>query len=336
MSRTGVEVKPPWRRIPVAVRRQVAEALGAPVARAQRVWGGYAPTPTFRLTLADGRRAFFKGTDHTSNDYSRYALTVEERVYSELGGLLVQWMPRFYAAFRHADWHVVLLEDLGAASVPPWTPQITRLISQALAAFHHSTLGCEAPPWLTGPQTLLNHYSWRRTVQESADLQQVATLAGSEAPQALAWLQQASPLLEHLTTQPVLAEGSRAILHGDLRSDNLRFARGRLALFDWPSITVGRPEWDIVVFAQSVTVEGGPLPEQVLAWYGEQLPLTAAAVESALAWWLMFFANRAWQPDIPGLPRVRRFQRQQLGLLTQWASRAFALPSPAWAAHLLL
>ena len=100
-------------------------------------------------------------------------------------------------------------------------------------------------------------------------------------------------MIEHLTTQPALAEGPHAILHGDLRSDNLRFAGRRLALFDWPSISVGRPEWDIVGFAQSVAVEGGPLPEQVLAWYGEQLPLSPAAVESALAWWLMFFADRA-------------------------------------------
>jgi hypothetical protein len=148
MSRTGVEVKPPWRRVPVAVRRQVAEALGAPVARAQRVWGGYAPTPTFRLALADGRRAFFKGTDHTSTNYSRYALTVEERVYAELGGVLGQWMPRHYATFRYKDWHVVLLEDVGAASVPPWTPQITRSIARALAAFHRSTLDRDAPAWL--------------------------------------------------------------------------------------------------------------------------------------------------------------------------------------------
>ncbi len=79
MARAGVEVKPPWRRVPQPVRRKVAEALGAPVARAQRVWGGYAPTPTFRLALAVGRRAFFKDTNHTSNDSSRYALAVEER-----------------------------------------------------------------------------------------------------------------------------------------------------------------------------------------------------------------------------------------------------------------
>src|SRR2546421_10318094 len=100
--------------------------------------------------------------------------------------------------------------------------------------------------------------------------------------------------------QSALREGPYAILHGDLRSDNLRFIQRRLYLFDWPAITVGRPEWDIVAFAQSVTVEGGPSSEQVMTWYEEQFPLKGNAVECALAWWLTFFADRAWQPEIPG------------------------------------
>ena len=62
MSRTGVEAKIPWRQVPKAVRQQVEAALGARVVRAARIWGGYSPAPTFRLALADGRRAFFKAT----------------------------------------------------------------------------------------------------------------------------------------------------------------------------------------------------------------------------------------------------------------------------------
>ena len=59
--RGGVEAKPPWRAVPTAVRHEVERLFESPVARAVRVWGGYSPTPTFRLTLADGQRAFFKG-----------------------------------------------------------------------------------------------------------------------------------------------------------------------------------------------------------------------------------------------------------------------------------
>ena len=67
--------------------------------------------------------------------------------------------------------------------------------------------------------------------------------------------------------------------------------QGRLYLFDWPAITAGRAEWDMVAFARSVTVEGGVAPEQVMAWYAEEFPVDAAVVDSSIAFWFAFFAN---------------------------------------------
>ena len=49
MSRTGIEAKPLWRSLPPEVRRRTAETLGAEIVRATRIWGGYSPSPTFRL-----------------------------------------------------------------------------------------------------------------------------------------------------------------------------------------------------------------------------------------------------------------------------------------------
>jgi fructosamine-3-kinase len=335
MSRTGIEAKLPWKQIPKAVRHQVDAALGAPVLRAARIWGGYSPAPTYRLVLADGRRAFFKATYQASNEFSTKALLYEGRVYHELATLLGSWAPQFYATFHHADWHVLLLEDLGPKSVPPWTPGKARAITQALAAFHRSSLGASLPAWLSRPDERLQHENWTRTAHESQAFHQIAALADEAAPQALTWFQMITPTIEALMQQSILATEPYAILHGDLRSDNLRFVRGQLYLFDWPAITVGRPEWDVVAFAQTVTVEGGPAPEQVMTWYAEQFPLNTAALDSALAWWLTFFADRAWRPEIPGLPRVRHFQRQQLGTTVLWAARQWSLPQPAWAERLL-
>jgi fructosamine-3-kinase len=334
MSRTGIEPKLPWKQVPQAVRQQVALALGTPVVRATRIWGGYAPTPTYRLVLKDGRRAFFKGTFQDSNKFMKKALRAEERVYRELASVLGKWMPQMYVTFHMNDWHVLVLEDLGPQSVPPWTSQRTQAITHALAAFHQSTLGSQPPTWLSSPEEDLAQENWGKTAQESQGFQHIAALAGEEAPQALKWLQQISPTIEYVMQQPNLKEGTYAILHGDLRSDNLRFHQGQLRLFDWPSITLGRPEWDMVAFAQTVTVEGGPSPEQVMMWYGEQFPVDTATVECSIAWWLTFFAHRAWRPEVPGLPRLRRFQRQQLAVLISWAARHWSFPSPEWVKHL--
>jgi hypothetical protein len=336
MSRTGVEEKLPWRRVPKSVRQQVEEALGAPVVRAARIWGGYSPTPTFRLALADGRRAFFKATYAESNEFSTQALDTEERVYRELGPMLAQWMPTHYARFNHADWHVMVLEDLGPKSAPPWTPLLARRVCHALGDFHRATLGADLPAWLPRRHTWLDGESWSQTLEEIEGQAPFAERTGDKqtddmGSQVLAWLHAVSPVVGELMARPVLAQEPYSLLHADLRSDNLRFKQGRLYLFDWPAICVGRAEWDFVVFAQSVTVDGGVLPEQLLAWYGETFTVDDAVVETSLAWWLSFFARRAWRSEIPGLPRLRRFQQQQVAVLAQWAARRWALPAPTWA-----
>ncbi len=165
---------------------------------------------------------------------------------------------------------------------------------------------------------------------ESDDLRAVAALGRGQSEQALDWLKAALPLLCRLADTAADLPGPYALLHGDTRSDNLRFTGGRLSLFDWPSAEVGRPEFDVVAFAQSVTVEGGVDPEQVVAWYGERLAPRPDALDAAVAWLAAFFADLAWRPDIPGLPRLRMFQRQQLSVVLAWTARRLQLPEPTW------
>jgi hypothetical protein len=335
VSRVGIEAKPTWRSVPRGVRERAQAELGAVVVRGVRVWGGYGPTPTFRLKLADGRSVFFKGTNRTSNEFAHGALAREERVYRELSGLIGPWAPRFYGAFRHDDWHALLLEDAGPQTVPPWTPATSRRIAHAYAAFHASTWDKELPAWLPRPADSLARVTWCRVAEESDGLWSVAALASGHTETAHAWLRASLPLLSRLGDAAATLPGSYALLHGDTRSDNLRFTRGRLYLFDWPSIEVGRPELDVAACAQSITVEGGGEPEHFCAWYSERLALDPDALDAMVAWIAAFFADLAWRPDLPGLPRLRRFQRQQLGVVLAWAARRLRLPEPTWVSAML-
>lgn len=104
MPRSGVEAKIPWRKVPGEVKNAVAERLGARVIRGARVWGGYGPAPTFRLTLVDGRRAFLKGINPESNEFSRDAFTLEERIYENLGDRIRPWAPAYYGSIHRAGW----------------------------------------------------------------------------------------------------------------------------------------------------------------------------------------------------------------------------------------
>jgi aminoglycoside phosphotransferase (APT) family kinase protein len=165
-------------------------------------------------------------------------------------------------------------------------------------------------------------------------MRNIAALANEHSDEALDWLKNVLPHLRRLADTAADLPGPYALLHGDTRSDNLRFTGGRLSLFDWPSAEVGRPEFDVVGFAQSITLEGGPNPEQFVDWYGEQLSLHSAALDTAVAWVAGFFADLAWRPPIPGLPRLRAFQRQQLGVMLAWTSRRLHLSEPTWVSEL--
>lgn len=334
MSCRGVEAKPPWSSVPKAVRERVGAIAGATVSRGERVWGGYSPTPTFRLRLANGSRLFVKATSPDSDAFPVRALEREERNYRELAPLIADWSPRFHGAFHLEDWHVLLLDDVGPKSVPPWTPAKAKLAAHGLAAFHASTRGRELPIWLARPWSYLAGLDWDRVEERTEDFTRVAELAGPEAAEAVDWLREARDVLnERLGRWERWAEVG-VLLHDDVRSDNLRLRGRQLILFDWPHARIGPSEFDLTQFAQSVAVDGGPRPDDVTRWYAERGEVDAEALDGSIAWWAAFFADSAWRPDVPGLPRLRPFQRQQLRVLLGWAARRMQLPTPDWVENL--
>src|SRR6266511_1157301 len=101
MPAPGPEAKPAWRDVPPAVRERTAALLGSHVARAARIYGGYAPSATFRLQLASGTRAFFKGSYPLPHGSPvQFVLGREERVYRTLGDVISPWAPAFYGSLR--------------------------------------------------------------------------------------------------------------------------------------------------------------------------------------------------------------------------------------------
>ena len=322
--------------MPPAVKEETARLLGAEVRRAERAFGGYGPSATFRLLLADGRRAFFKGVyPLPESSPVRWVLDKEERVFQELTDLIRPWAPAYFGSVRDGGWHALLLEDVGPATVPPWTRATARAATRAYAEFHASTVGRRLPRWLPGIGSSLlgttRGRSWERLRER--DLARLAGLAGGGSAAARRWLSRHLPALDEHARAITQTRGPSALLHLDTRSDNIRVrpnAPVPLRIFDWPFAQVGPPELDFMPYAQAVTAEGGPAPETLTAWYAEVLPLRPRVLASSAAHFAGFFAERAWQPDPEGLPRLRSWQRQQLKVSLAWAARLLDLPEPAW------
>jgi hypothetical protein len=327
------EEKPRWSEVPRAVRAEAERRLGSRVVRATRAYGGYAASATFRLVLANGKRAFFKaGYPPPPGSAAIFPIDREEKRYKALGPIVGRAMPRFFGSFQMEKWHVLLMEDVGPPSVPPWTPSKARVASRSYARFHKGTQHAHLPRWLSRSQHAEFGAFWRRLENDDL-LGATASLAGRDAADAREWLDVALPVL--LAHERSLASARRpfVLLHFDTRSDNIRLIKGRLVMFDWPFASVGPAEFDVAAFAQAIAAEGGPSPERVLAWYENVFPLRARELDASIAGIAGYFAHRAPQPPLPGLPRLRSIQRRQLKATLAWAARRFALPEPRWLAR---
>jgi hypothetical protein len=330
VSRQGAEPKPPWSAVPQDVKDEVARILRSPVARAERVYGGYAPSATFRLRLANGKRAFFKASYPAPKGSGvKWFMDHEAQNYRTLEGFIQPWAPKFYGSFAYEGWHILLLEDLGPRSVPPWTLTKARTAARSYARFHGKTWGKRLPRSLSRTGYLEYAKFWR-TLARTGEIARTASLAGRRVAEAEEWLAVALPVFIAHERDLEKARPPFALLHFDTRSDNVRIQGDRLRIFDWPFASAGPAEFDVVAFCQAVAAESGPAAERVLEWYEEVLRLRPSMIDASLAGISGYFADRAWRPPIEGLPRVRRWQREQLKECLYWSARRFDLPEPRW------
>jgi Phosphotransferase enzyme family len=330
VSRQGAELKPPWSAVPREIKDKVGKTLGSPVARAERVYGGYAPSATFRLRLANGKRAFFKASYPAPKGSGvRWFMDHEAKNYRSLERFIRPWAPKFFGSFAYEGWHILLLEDLGPKSVPPWTPTKARNAARSYARFHRKTLGKRLPRSLSRSDYVEYARFWR-TLGKTGEIARTASLASRRAGEAEEWLAVALPVFIAHERRLEQARAPFVLLHFDTRSDNVRIQGDRLRIFDWPFATVGPAEFDAVAFCQAVAAEGGPSADRVLGWYEEVLKLRPEMIDASLAAVTGYFADRGWRPPIEGLPRVRRWQRTQLKECLRWAADRFALPEPRW------
>jgi hypothetical protein len=262
----------------------------------------------------------------------RFVVDREERVYRSLHRFISPWAPAFYGSFALDGWHCLLLEDVGPATVPPWTRAKARAAMESYGAMHRASVGARLPRWLPRRSQSFG-FGWQQLQDLPEGLDHLASLAGERGGEASAWLATHVNVIDQAAQALSRVGGRYAVLHRDTRSDNIRVHPGAavpLRVFDWPAAAAGPPELDLVLFVQSIVCEGGPAPEELVRWYAAELPVRDRVLALAAAATAGFFALRAWQPEVPALPRLRSVQRQQLRASLRWAAQLLALADPVW------
>jgi hypothetical protein len=90
---------------------------------------------------------------------------------------------------------------------------------------------------------------------------------------------------------------------------------------DWPHASVGSAIFDLVAWAPSVVLEGGPAPEEFLALSATAPAVDRAVLVSLVAAFSGFLVRHSLQPSPPGLPTLRAFQAAQGAVALDWLRR---------------
>lgn len=215
-------------------------------------------------------------------------------------------MPRLLGWHDDGELPVLVLEDLSDAEwPPPWTDAAVDVLLQTIEEVAASA------PLVALPQAE-DDDNW--TAGWDIVAREPAPFVSPDVTSA-AWLERHLGALRSASHAAPLA--GNALLHLDVRSDNLCIRRRRAVLIDWNLAGRGNALLDVAFWLPSLRLEGGPDPDDVCP----QAEPFAASVAG-------FFACRAGLPPPATAPTVRQIQLDQLRVALPWAARALGLPSP--------
>jgi len=283
------------------VIERLSRLLGTEVRALTRVRSsGYTVAFHGIAELADGTTAFVKAaTEPVTAQFIRDELRV-------LGALSGPFAPAVLA-LDDADPPLLVLEDLRAAHwPPPWKDGMIDAVREALAAVAATPPPDTIPPIGVHRDRLVN--GWAEIEADPGPFRSLGVCSAD-------WLDRALPTLRQ-TSETAPIDGD-ALLHLDVRSDNLCIADRGAVLVDWNHACVGNPELDVAAWLPSLRLEGGPEPDELLPG--------AAGFAALLAG---FFGARAGLEPPVTAPLVRPFQLAQLRVALPWAARELGLPPP--------
>ena len=265
---------------------------------------GFSPGLAARLLLSDGRRVFLKAVSEQANPDTPRIHRREARILAALPAAA----PIAHLLWSYDDrgWVALCLEDVdGRHPGEPWTDadldlviatveKMSRDLTPSPVAMPHSVSDFFGKT-VNGWRTAFDHRETRLDTWELRNLERLADLEGRA---------------------PSLVEGD-ALVHCDVRADNLLIAGDRVYVLDWPWARVGAAWIDLVAMAPSVTMQGGPACEDFLA----RLDLgrvSRDAIDAVICSLAGYFVVRALEPPPKGIPTVRAFQAAQGRVASAW------------------
>lgn len=296
-----------WTDLPPRVRVVIDSMVGADVTHAQTAHGGFSPGFASALTLSDGRRVFVKAMSDMLTPGGADLYRREHRVISALPATVPT--PRLLDVRDDGDW-IVLLYELaeGRHPVPARPTELRAMLDtyRSLAALLDPS-PLELEPFES---------SWGLRFDEWAGIDPVGAQAVGNA---FPWAGSNLETIQRVAADWRKAVQGNALVHGDLRADNMILTRRGVLVLDWPESCIGAPWLDLVLALPSMAMfEHGPAPEPIVRTHPLTRSVEPAHLDAVIAGLAGFFAVNSVQPPPPGLPTLRQFQRDQAIVTLDW------------------
>ena len=300
----------PWSDLPRRLRTEVERRLGSPVVDARTQTGGFSPGVAARLELADGSRAFVKAVSPDRNAVTPSVYRREARIVAAIPPSAI--VPRLLWMLDDDPdgWVVLAFEDVeGRQPSLPWRADELDLVLEAMATLAADLTPSPLRPPLVGDAGEsfggANDLSW-------------ASLVAAPDPALDDWSVRHLQRLASLEASASEAARGDSLQHFDIRADNLLLSADGVRIVDWPHAHIGQPWVDLVWFAPSVTMQGGPLPEALVRRYPPAREADPAALDAVIAGVAAYFTAGSLLPPMPGLPTLRAFQAAQAEVARAW------------------
>ncbi|GEL95551.1 hypothetical protein CCO02nite_22090 [Cellulomonas composti] len=301
-----------WRDLPRHVRERIRALAGSQVTAETSATSGFSPGFAAVLELADGRGVFVKAVSPEQNPFSPDLARREIRVASALPPEVPA--PRLLWSDDDGEWVLLGFEVApGRSPQLPWRPDDLGAVLDAVGRLADA----EPLPGHTlrraDDQLADDFTGWRRlSAVPNDDLVglgrtgETGRWAVANLERLLLWEQESLPAL-----------GGDAIVHGDLRADNIMIDTDhhRVWLIDWPHACVGAPWIDLAFMLPSVALQGGGDPATIFRSHALADGVGDDELRAALAGLSGYFVWSSLQPAPPGIPNLRAFQAAQ-GLAT--------------------
>ena len=284
--------------------------------------GGFSPGVAARLRLADGRRVFVKAVHPAANGQAPALHRREAQVVAAMPEDAP--VPRLQWTIDRGpdDWIVLAFDDVeGRQPAVPWqTAELDRVLVAVEALADRLTPSPIVADWLGEAGDLVRE-TGRGWVDAAAD---PATMDRLDD-----WTQRHIRTLVTLEADVETAASGRTLLHQDLRADNVLLTDDAVLVVDWPHARIGAAWVDLLWFAPSVAMQGGPAPNELLRRFGPAAGADPDAIDAVIAAIAGFFTLGSLLPDPPGLPTLRAFQAAQGAIARGWLAARRGLDDPA-------